>query len=596
MQNVSDSWKAVHEQQLLNESYIEISMEVSDPSALEDASASDNGSVEISNTNHVVSNVIKNIVLYGTLEQNLFILDGSRELIPDSDYGDTGYIGNSISDVNCGFDTLPVVDVIFSEIHTHVVRGITITWAQAYDEYAKSFTVTAYQDDTIVATQTVENNTSVVSVVTMDIENYNRICVEILKWCFPNRRPRIAEIFLGVKQSYQKSDITKYEHEINVDAIDSSVPMNRVAFSIDNIDNKYDPNNLTGMSKYLMERQKIVVKYGLKMPDDTIEYIKAGEFYLSEWESPQNGIEASFVARDMLEFMSAKYLKGLYSPSGSNLYDLAVSVLTEANLPLNDDGSVKWFIHPVLKNFSTVAPLPVCTLSECLQYIAQASACVIYCDRDGKLHLEPASSSEKSYKITNFNTISRPEISLQKPLKSISTKVYNYFVDNTSRVQLFSGTVTVNGTKEICITYSTTASNVSASVSGGTLVSANYYSNACYLTLTGSGDITVTVTGYAVQSSSSDYVLEAGTEGETQSVDNPLITSTSIATRVSEWVKNWLVNRKNITINEWRADPRLDATDIISVDNKYGTESVRMTSVKYSYTGSFKGSGEGRVI
>ena len=42
------------------------------------------------------------------------------------------------------------------------------------------------------------------------------------------------------------------------------------------------------------------VKYGLKLNDDTIEYIPAGVFYLSEWESPQNGLEANFVARDLL--------------------------------------------------------------------------------------------------------------------------------------------------------------------------------------------------------------------------------------------------------------------------------------------------------
>jgi len=62
------------------------------------------------------------------------------------------------------------------------------------------------------------------------------------------------------------------------------------------------------------------------------------------------------------------------------------------------------------------------------------------------------------------------------------------------------------------------------------------------------------------------------------------------------WVKSWLMNRKIMTMDGWRADPRLDATDIILSENKFGVDSVRMTSVKYTYAGAFKGSGEGRVI
>ena len=54
--------------------------------------------------------------------------------------------------------------------------------------------------------------------------------------------------------------------------------------------------------------------------------------------------------------------------------------------------------------------------------------------------------------------------------------------------------------------------------------------------------------------------------------------------------------RKTLKISSWRADPRLDAGDIVTVAGKYATESVRMTSLKYEYSGAFRGSGEGRVI
>jgi hypothetical protein len=595
MQNVTDFWKAIHRQHLVNETYVEISFDIADPDALADAAAEDNGAVYISNTAQTVSGIDKNMIPYATLEQNLWLLDGSREFIPDSDYGDTGYIGNIMSGPDGSFSLIPVVDIRFSEVHEPVIPGITITWGPAYGEYAEIFKITAYNGAAVVAEKRVEDNKSVQSVVEFDIENYDLIRIEIIKWCLPNRRPRIAEIFVGVNRIYGKSDITGYEHEQDISPISASAPMNRMSFSIDNSGNIYDPNNETGLSKYLMERQEMSVRYGMKISDGNIEYIPAGRFYLSEWDAPQNGLEATFTARDLLEFLRKTYTKGLYNAAGVSLYDLAVAVLTEANLPLHPSGSVMWIIDESLKSLRTVAPLPLVSLAECLQYIAQAAGCVIYTDRSGILHIEPISTDTSDYELTGFNMFSRPEVSLQKPLKAVSTKIYNYFADENTR-ELFSGTIPISGTEEVVITYSDTAVNVVATVTNGTLSSAVYYSNACYLTITGASDVTISVSGKVLNSSNMDYITEAGNTGEIQTVENPLITSAALAAVNGAWVKSWLMNRKIMTMDGWRADPRLDATDIILSENKFGVDSVRMTSVKYTYAGAFKGSGEGRVI
>ena len=86
MQTVSKSWKDVHKQTLLNESFVEVSLDIGDPEAIARASATDNGSVYISNTPDVVSEVDKEVIPYGTLEQNMWILDGfiTGERLKDS--------------------------------------------------------------------------------------------------------------------------------------------------------------------------------------------------------------------------------------------------------------------------------------------------------------------------------------------------------------------------------------------------------------------------------------------------------------------------------------------------------------------------------
>lgn len=591
MQKVSEDWKILQSRQLLNEMFLEISFDITDPDAVEDASATDNGALHISDTKEILSNVNMNIPRYGTFEENLWLLDGTIDTLPDDEHECNGFISKVISKSDGTFDDVPIIDIDFDVVHSPLIPGITISWGTSYGEFAEDFNVTAYNGSYTVAQARVRGNNSVKSIVHLDMENYNKIRIEVLKWCLPYHRARISKCIIGINKVYTKKDITQFSQDMTIDTIGATTPMNKVLFSVDNTGGEYNPNNISGVSKYLMERQSLNVRFGLKMNNGDIEYIPSGVFYLSEWEAPQNGLEANFVACDLLEFLRKTYYKGQYHSDGITMYDLAVDVLMDANLPI----VANWVIDESLKSIVTTAPLPLCTHAECLQYIAQASCCVLYIDRKGVLHIEKISEGKTDYKLTSFNMLERPEISLQKPLLSVSTKVYNYFVDKVGET-LFEGHVTLNGTQTVVVTYSNRAVNVYAVVTGGTLTSADYYSNACYLTINGSGEVMITLTGDTLSSSDSAFILNNSTEGETETVENPLITSTDVATSVSEWVANWLNNRKSWSIGSWRADPRLDATDIIESSNKYGTDTVRITSVKYTYTGSFKASAEGRVI
>ena len=594
MQPVSANWLNNQKQTIVEESFVEVSYDFTDPDALADASASDNGSIYIANTPQIVSGVAKDIVPYATLEHNIWLLDGSRKIIPESDYGDTGYVSDILSNETCGFDKIPIVEISFTEVHAPVIPGITITWGDAYNEYAENFRVTAYNGATLVAEKTVIDNKSVISAVELDIENYDLIRIEILKWCLPYHRARISNVFIGINRIYTKTDLLEFEHLQEVDPLNAKLPKISVRFGIDNTSDEYNPNNEAGMSKYLMERQEIRTRYGYKL-GDSIEWIDGGVFYLSEWEAPQNGISANFEARDLLEFMSSTYMKGVYSSEGVSLYSLATAVLEEANLPLNSDGTVKWVIDDSLKNIYTNAPLPLVSLAECLQMIANAAACVLYADRKGILHIEPIKTEPDDYTIDNFNSFKKSEISLTKPLLQVDVTTYNYFIGDTGK-ELYNGVIPINGSKSIYITYSDPAVNVSANVTNGTLVSANYYTNACLLTITGNGDVSVNITGDILKTSETIVTISTGEEkGEIQKVENPLITTPERAVAIGEWVKDYLSKRKIIS-SEWRADPRLDVMDIITVKNNYGSSLVRTTSVSFAYNGAFRGTGEGRIL
>lgn len=450
MQIVSEQWKNAHKQTILNESFVEISLDIADPDALADATPSDNGAIYISNSSEITNGVDKTPTPYSTLEQNLWVLSGEREILPVSDIGDEGYVSDTLSDEMCVFtEKIPTITLNFSKKFTALIPGITITWSNTYNEYATDFVVRAYDGDTLVAEKEVTGNRSTKTLVMVDIQNYNHIIIYVKKWCLPHHRVRVEEIFIGMNKVYAKGELFDYSHKQSVNPLSTALPKNEIQFSIDNADNEYNPYNEDGMAKYLMMRQEVKTRYGMKTEGNKIEWIKGGTFYLSEWFAKQNGLTADFTARDLLEFMSATYVEN-HDLSSRSLYNLTETILYAAELPLNSDGTVKWIIDDSLKSKYTTAPLPDDTLANCLQLIANAGECVIYQDRDGILHIEPMTFDDTDYEITPSNSYSKSEITLSKQLKQVDVKVHTYTMGEKGiEDKTTTESVSVNVTGEI---------------------------------------------------------------------------------------------------------------------------------------------------
>ena len=79
-------------------------------------------------------------------------------------------------------------------------------------------------------------------------------------------------------------------------------------------------------------------------------------------------------------------------------------------------------------------------------------------------------------------------------------------------------------------------------------------------------------------------------------MSNPLISSEAQAEFIAKWVRDTLTTRKTVS-GEYRADPRLDGFDNVAVASKYGDlQNVALTSIKYSFNGSFRGDYTGRLL
>lgn len=325
-----------------------------------------------------------------------------------------------ISAVLCGpdgrFEDPPQLILTFPAPYEGVLPGVTITWSPTYGEWAVEYRVLAYQGERILFSQT-ETNSGLTSVLAGDISGYDRLVVEVLAWSQPQHRARAEGLFLGVEKVYGKSQIMDFSASMSVNPLSAELPKSEVRFSILNLDGEYNPDNPQGMSKYLMERQEITVRYGYKL-EGAVEWIPGGTYYLSEWDNPQNGITASFTARDGLEFLTEPY----GGPQSGTLYDIASAAFRQADLAPLPDGSPRWLVDESLR--SIPAPdlkeeLSKESLAVVLQYAANAACCVFYQDRTGRIRIEPLNAQLEDYSIDRFVSYANAELTLTKPLRSV---------------------------------------------------------------------------------------------------------------------------------------------------------------------------------
>lgn len=505
MIEASEQWKNTHNRFLLPETFVEIDCAISEVGVQEEASASGSNEEIFSDVESILGLSDTNTVAkYATLEHNLWALDGSHSILNDEGpHKNIGYVSS--------IDQSGSVTLTLQKEHTVAIPGVTIIWSSEYGEYPHVFTVTAYNGNVVAAETTVTDNTAQRCLVDLEIVNYDRVTVTVHNWCLPNRRVRIEYLFLGHMLTFTKDDIITFTHIQTGDLLTGELPKYAIEFSLDNTNERWNPNNPTGLEKYLSERQKLTVRYGMDI-DGTTEWIKGGVFYLSEWSAPSNGFEARFVARDLFEFLLGVNMDGAVYDS---LYSLITYNATAYTLPADAVVSVDLSLDSYYASYNGDG-----TAAEIVQKAANAGGCIIRYGRDGVMHVEQLEKLLLDYTIPLSLAYSHPEINLSKPLKMVS-------IDYGEEVP---------------------------------------------------------------------FELTVFESGETQTVFNDFITTQEQAALVAEWVRDVLQSRKTIS-GEFRADPRLDLYDVVSVESKFGLLSpVVITEITYTYTGAFSATYSGRVI
>lgn len=510
MQQVSDRWKELHTEDLLPENFVQVTYKVTE-SGVNDTYASDGTDMTPWSNISDMAEANPKCPKYALLELNQWVLDGSMKTLPDNAYENGKFTSMPICDAEGYFAERPTLTLSWDSLKEGLIPGITIQWTKAYDEYPTAYIVRVFSGSEVIAEVANLDNDSAFNVLFVDIQNFDKVEVEVVRWNLPYHRARIEQLYVGIIRTYEKGDLMKYSHENFCDILSAELPRDTLTFTLDNTDSKWNPLNPEGEYKYLLEQQTISVKYGMNV-DGTTEWIDGGVFFLSGWNTPANGIEATFTADNALVFMDIPYIG---SRSGT-LMDIALSAIGQIDLP--DDATYEFWsgLSDVSVNFSEDES--DYTVAEILQMSANAGQCIMFQDRSGCLRIEPASMVLSDYIISQFVSYSHPEIDISKELKAVN----------------------VND-------------------------------------------------GMAV--------VENSLKGGVQTMENPMVTTTDLAASIGTWAKDILNNRRTVT-GEFRADTRLTAGDMVTVENKFSESGngVFITSIKYDFSGAFRGIYEGRVI
>lgn len=560
MVQTSWAWNRAFEKQIVPETFVEICMGVIDTAATNGASISTfNENSRISNKATVLGlNENTSPKNYAILEENRWVLDGSKTIRYNEDTVDTGFVGDSPESSNNNW----YVQFNLPEATTAIIPGLTVVWDSEYGEKPSQFVIAMQNTETghryeIVVTNDVisstyeyvpdgDNRTPDIELEQSDVgvmkfmgefSDYNAVQVLILGWNTPNHRPRMDRFVFGYNWVFDKKDLLSYTHEQSGDILGLELPKNSITFSIDNSDGRWNPNNPEGLGKYIIDRQMLTVRYGVDIGHDayglgSIEWIPAGVFYLSEWDAPANGLEATFTARDPFEFMiDQMYYDGVTYGDHTEFIESALSMCSFPNeLQTNID-----LYHP----YSKIA-LPDdkvdrygysgYTVAAVIQGCANASGSLCYFDRNGVFNAVGISTLREVksfFEIPEDLAYSHPEVILNKPIKFVEISYYPIWLS-----------------EEKC----------------------NFMR-------------------YAVPRL--DDPMESVTEGETIRITNDFIQYNVSAGTAYGSMQPIVKHRRQVT-GEFRANPCLDLFDWVNIHSKYGEMKMMLTRIKYTYNGCFR--------
>lgn len=275
------------------------------------------------------------------------------------------------------------------------------------------------------------------------------------------------------------------------------------------------------------------------------EWQPMGTFYLDSWKNDIGALTVTLIAHDNFTMLDNISYGDVGVGASMTLYDIAVDVFNTA-------GITDYNIDLSLKNYTTTTGLKEkITCRQALQHIGIAGMAAVYQDRNATMQIKPFSSIDAS-----DNYITYAGSGLYAGFDPFDIGAYAKINDG-------------NGMKRLDLTNMWAVPEISLEKSIYQLI----------------------VKVYSSTSASTDFTqintAIVGQNGQSFTIDNPLINTTSLAQSVADW----FILESNFNVvykSNWRGNPILEGADVViisnGIDNDYAKQG-RIYKQEFQYQG-----------
>lgn len=535
-----------------NLGFLKVKFNIVDPETNPDLSS--NSEEIFSDLDNIKETTIPQSKNYATLEKNFWLLNDSQPIYGSEELEQT-YVSSYMSDKNCLFSDKACITLTSSVYLTTL--GLTMVFDSIDKNYAKKLKVKAYRDSTMIMDKDYTLSSYSDRLIFADNEElvrWNKIEIYFIESSLPYRRIRVNQLLFGIMETYTDENLISAESKEKTTMINSELPTHTFKFTIDNMNKLFNPDNPQGWYRYILQQQPISYEWGYQLDDGTIEWILGGKMLLTgSVEVGEN--QVSFSTTSLINYLTKVYKKGVYNSSGRSLYDLAVDVLEDSNID-----SSQYNLWSGLKSIKTDAPLPKLEARQLLQIIATTGNCILFTNRENVINIQPFNYVLNPDGMSYDFITSNPVVKVQSELHNTIIYINHYSKEDNVSELFKNESLEITGTKTIEIEYDL-ATDISATITGGTIVSANYYGRYAMLKITNTGEDTISlkVSGKKINNSQTIDSKQFNDDGENIEYKNDLITQmveSSKETKLKDFIGNWYNNR-NIYSFENRGDPYL---------------------------------------
>lgn len=445
--------------------YTEITLDLIDVTAKGDSAPATTDIQPFANTGQLKRDDLT-VPDYATLEDNFFLLDGSKELFPDAPAGmDFGYWSQSMSGADGSFKNPPTLEISFTEQHTSA--GLTLHFLPDFPALINIQWLTL----------------SGVLIISKDfspgalnyfcdcaVENFGKLVITFKRTAKPYRYIKLQAIDYGTFLAYSDTDVVDAKITEEVDLTSNTLSINMANFTLHSPTDDFNLLNPQGVFKLFQQGQQVHIRHFL----DTGP-VQMGTFRLATWQSAdastgQFAANASVGELDKTDFKLGRVY--VNEPAG-NIVD---AIMASA-------GWTDYEVEDTIRSTPLSGWLAISSHRTALQQVAFAAGAIVDDSRGSTIRIY-SQPPTYNHLIPRSRKFSGGSVKLLSYISDVSLTAHSYALKADAE-QIFQGTLAA-GSHEIQFDVACEE----LAITGGTIV--EQHPNYAVVSVDADGDVVLT--------------------------------------------------------------------------------------------------------